>query len=174
MHFYLICVAFRPCILCKYDFVRKLILYTNRRAMSYTSGDIIRATGRKWFCDDDFRYSMDPNLRYSRGSVITMHKEWELFVGCLQICVAQCQEHGVRVTKQRAIHMQRDTPQQLELALFRAREEENRMRMCLNRMDLQTKYREFAEDGDHHNARMYHHFATSPDYIFDCYLSDDE
>ena len=67
-----------------------------------------------------------------------------------------------------------ETPHELELALFRAREEENRMRMRLNRKDLQRRSKEYAEDGDLHTAMMYHHFTIGPDYVSDCFLSDDE
>ena len=148
--------------------------YANLIKMSYTPGDIYKAMGRKWFCDDDFRYSMDPNLRYSTMSVIMMQREWEWRVGCLDNCVSQCQAHGVRIPKQRAINMQRDTPPQLELALFRAREEENRMRIRLNRKDMEDKSREYAEVGDDESARLYHDFATGPNYESDCFMTDDE
>ena len=142
--------------------------------MSYTPGDIYKAMGRKWFCDDDFRYSLDPNLRYSTMSVITMQQEWERRVVCLDSCVRQCRAHGLRIPKQRAINMQRDTHEQLELALFRAREEENRMRIRLNRKDMEDKSREYAEDGDYETARLYHAFATGPNHESDCFMSDDE
>lgn len=45
--------------------------------MSYSSGDICKAMGRKWYCDDDFQYSVNLNLRYSTMSVITMQRELE-------------------------------------------------------------------------------------------------
>ena len=44
---------------------------------SYSTGAIFRAMGRKWLCDDDFVYSMNPNNRYSSQSITKMQREWE-------------------------------------------------------------------------------------------------
>lgn len=142
--------------------------------MNYTPGDIFKAMGRKWWCDDDFWYPLDPNLRYSTMSLTTMQAEWEWRTSTLSCCVEQCQLNGVRIPKQRATLMQRDTPQQLELALFRAREEENRMRLRLLRKSLLEDSIAYAREGDQERASQYHHFAMSPDYNSDCFMSDEE
>lgn len=142
--------------------------------MSYTPGDIFSAMGRKWWCDSDFYYPLDPNLRYSTIAISTMHEEWEMRKTCLSSCVEQCRLNGLRIPKQRATVMPRGTPQELELALFRAREEENRMRLRLSRKNLVDCREAFFEDGDIRQARIYQHFIMSVDYKSDCYMSDDE
>ena len=93
--------------------------------MNYTPGDIFRAMGRKWWCDDDYTYSLDPNLCYSVQSIMIMQREWEWRLQCHAVCVESCTLFGLRVPKKKAQLMPRGTPQQLEAALFRVREEEN-------------------------------------------------
>lgn len=77
----------------------------------------------------------------------------------------QCQVHGVRIPKKRAINLLCDTPQYLEIASIHAREGENRMRIRLNCKDLKEKGREYAEDGDYESARLYYRVARGPNYI---------
>lgn len=142
--------------------------------MSYTPGDIFRAIGRQWLCDDDFRYSLNPNDRYSAHSITTMQREWEWRAQCLSSCVGQCQSQELRVPKQRAKLMKRNTPQQLEVALFRAREEENRMRLRLWRHSLAEDAKMYAEAGDYLRARQYRTMSASGDYDSDSFMSDEE
>lgn len=142
--------------------------------MTYTPGDIFRAMGRNWVCEDEFRYSLNPNNRYSTLSVATMQREWEWRTRTLDICVEQCQTNGLRVPKQRAKFMLRNTPQELEAALFRAREEENRMRLRVRRHSLAADARMFAEDGDILQARQFHQWSISPDIQSDCDMSDED
>lgn len=130
--------------------------------------------GRKWFCDDEFRY---PTLsKFTLQNYVGNHNTTRVGLrrGCLTTCVGQCQSNGVRIPKQCARVMQHDTPQQLELVLFHAREEENRMRMRLNIKDMLDNSRAFANEGDYHNAKLYHHYTTSVDYYSDCFMFDDE
>ena len=97
--------------------------------MSYTPGDLFVAMGRKWWYDDDFRYPLNPNLRYSPESITTMLDEWEWRVRMLLVCREHCAVAGLPIPKQKARIMPRETPQEMEAALFRAREKEIRMRL---------------------------------------------
>ena len=103
-----------------------------------------------------------------------MQQEWDCRARYLEVCVDDCRRHGIKIPTQRAITMPRFTPQELELALFRARAEENRMRLRLSRKSLLDDSRRYAEDGDHENARIYRHFVMSPDYNSDSFMSDEE
>lgn len=92
----------------------------------------------------------------------------------VNICVDECRRVGIKIPKQMTKFKPRDTPQQLEATLFRAREEENRMRLRMTRFSLLHDAREFAAFDDWENARIYQHLVMSPNYHSDFYISDDE
>ena len=142
--------------------------------MSYTPGDLFVAMGRKWWCDDDFTYSLSPNLRYSPPSITTMLNEWEWRVRRHEVCMERCALAGIPIPKQRARTMPRETPQQLEAALFRAREEENRMNLRLHRQSLYDDAKMFREEGDRFKEQQYLALVTTPDYYSDSVMSSED
>ncbi|KAK1382567.1 hypothetical protein POM88_020302 [Heracleum sosnowskyi] len=103
-----------------------------------------------------------------------MQREWERRTQCISCCIEQCRLNGLRIPKQRVILMPRNTPQQLEVALFRAREEENRMRIRVHRHSLAADARMFAEDGDMLRARQYHQWSVSAENDSDSFMSDED
>ena len=141
--------------------------------MNYTPRSIYEAMGQKWWCDDDFSYPLDPNLRYSTYSITTMQREWDWRTQTRACCIEQCVSNGLRIPKQRANLFARNTPQLLEIALFRAREEENRMRLRLHRHSFLQDAKLFDDDGDMQQARLYRNIGHSPEYDSDNYMSDD-
>ena len=142
--------------------------------MSYTPGDLFVAMGRKWWCEDEFRYSLNPNLRYSPESITTMLDEWTWRVRSLEVCRERCALAGIPIPKQKARTMPRETPQEMEAALFRAREEENRMQLRLQRQSLYDDARMFREAGDWFKEQQYLALVTSPDYYSDSVMSSED
>ena len=51
------------------------IVFIGISIMNFTAGDIFRAMGRYWALEDEFRYLLDPNLRYSPRVVNRMREE---------------------------------------------------------------------------------------------------
>ena len=62
----------------------------------------------------------------------------------------------------------------MEAALYRAREEENRMNLRLHRQSLYDDARMFREEGDWFKEQQYLVLVSSPDYYFDSVMSDDD
>ena len=85
-----------------------------------------------------------------------------------------CSIHGLPIPRQRVACIPRDTPQRLEAALFRAREEENHMRLRLQRQSLYDDAKMFCEEGDWFKEQQYLAMVMSPDYYSDSVMSDEE
>lgn len=96
--------------------------------MRYTVVDLYSAMGRYWVADgDEFEYPMNPNLRYSRATVNTMRAEWEFRKTRANVLVELCREVNLKFPRRLAMRMPTDTPQLLQRALHRIRDEVNRM-----------------------------------------------
>ncbi|CAL5379921.1 unnamed protein product [Camellia sinensis] len=104
--------------------------------------------GRYWVADgDEFEYPMNPNLRYSRATVNTMRAEWEFRKTRANVLVELCREVNLKFPRRLAMRMPTDTPQLLQRALHRIRDEVNRMTQRLQRSGLMKTANERAEDG---------------------------
>ena len=79
--------------------------------MRYTVVDLYSAMGRYWVADgDEFQYPLNPNLRYSRGTVNTMRAEWEFRITRANVLVELCREVNIKFPHRLAMHMLADTP----------------------------------------------------------------
>lgn len=95
--------------------------------MNYTVSDIFEATGRHLVGYDEWVYHLDPNKRYSHNTVNIMYNEYQYRVQEANILVDICRGVNIPVPRRRAMNMPINTPQLLQMALHRFREEVNRM-----------------------------------------------
>ncbi|KAL7185249.1 hypothetical protein ACSBR2_027219 [Camellia fascicularis] len=96
---------------------------------------------RHWVADEDeFQYPLNPNLRYSHAAVNTMRVEWEFFITRASVLVELCREVNIKFPRWLAMRMPIDTPQLLQRALHRVRDEVNRMTQRFQRSELMMEY----------------------------------
>ncbi|KAF5932930.1 hypothetical protein HYC85_029101 [Camellia sinensis] len=130
--------------------------------------------GRYWVADgDEFQYPLNPNLHYSHAAVNTMRAEWEFRITRANVFVELCREVNIKFPRRLAIGMPTNTPQLLQRALHRIRDEVNRMTQCLQRSELTKTANERTEDALMDDAHQY--FAWSMDVMYesDIEMSDD-
>ncbi|KAL7241242.1 hypothetical protein ACSBR2_006795 [Camellia fascicularis] len=112
--------------------------------------------GRHWVADgDEFEYPLNPNLHCSHHTVNTMTAEWEFRITRSSILVELCCEVYIKFPRRLAMRMPIDTPQLLQRALHRIRNEVNRMTQRLQRYELRKTMNERAEDGLMDDAQQY-------------------
>ena len=142
--------------------------------MNFTAGDIFRAMGRYWALEDEFRYPLDPNLRDSPRVVNRMREEWSFLVTQSDEFCKEMIRYGVKVPHQIATKMPIDTIDGLRSALNRIREENNRIKIRLNRYYLQNEIRESHMYGDHQQARVMEWCLSQKENLSDVEMSDEE
>ena len=114
----------------------------------YTPGDIFRATGRHWALDDDLSYPIDPGQHNSHSILVKMTEEWEYRIRQSEALREEAIELNLRAPKSRAIGMSRSDMDEIRIALYRIREENNRIRIRINRSYFKRRTQELLEDGD--------------------------
>ena len=148
---------------------------SNDIIMRYTVVDLYSAMGRYWVADgDEFQYLLNPNLHYSRATVNTMRAEWEFRITRANVFVELCREVNIKFSRRLAMHMPTDTPQLLQRALHRIRDEVNRMTQRLQRSGLMKTANERAEDGLMDDAHQYYAWSMDVMYESDIEMSDDD
>ena len=130
------------------------IVFIGISIMNFTAGDIFRAMGRYWALEDEFQYLLDPNLRYSPRVVNRMREEWSFLVTQSNEFCNEMIRYGVKVPHRIATKMSIDTIDGLHFALNRIQEENNRMKIHLNRYYLQNEICESHMYGDHQQTRV--------------------
>ena len=83
-------------------------------------------------------------------------------------------EINLRVPKARAIVMRKGDMNEIHNALYRMREENNRILIRINRELFKRRTRELLEDGDEGHARLYNSFVHSVECTSDIEISDEE
>ena len=143
--------------------------------MTYTVIDLYSAMGRYWVADgDEFQYPLNPNLRYSRATVNTMRAEWEFRKTRANVLVELCREVNLKFPRQLAMRMPTDTPQLLQRALHRIRDEVNRMTQRLQRSELMKTANKRAKDGLMDDAHQYYAWSMDVMYESDIKMSDED
>ncbi|CAL5340762.1 unnamed protein product [Camellia sinensis] len=117
---------------------------------------------------------MNPNLRYSRATVNTMRAEREFRKTRANVLVELCHEVNLKFPRRLAMRMPTDTPQLLQRALHRIRDEVNRMTQRLQRSGLMKTANERAEDGLMDDAHQYYAWSMDVMYESDIEMSDDD
>ena len=103
--------------------------------------------GRCWVLEDEFSYPINSNLRNSAYIHNTMRQEWAWLFREQQMFYDELVGFKLLVPRQLASQMPRDTIDELHKALNRIREENNRIKIRLNRYQTQVKIRESVEGG---------------------------
>ena len=129
----------------------------------YTPGDIFRATGRHWALDDN-----------SHSVLVKMTEEWEYRIRQSEALREEAIELNLRAPKSRAIGMSRSDMDEIRIALYRIREENNRIRIRINRSYFKRRTQELLEDGDERQARFYNSILHSNECTSDIEISDEE
>ncbi|KAL7231062.1 hypothetical protein ACSBR2_009356 [Camellia fascicularis] len=103
-----------------------------------------------------------------------MRAEWEFRITRANVLVELCREVNIKFPCRLAMRMLTGTPQLLQMALHRIRDEVNRMTQHLQRSSLIKTANERAEDGLMDDAHQY--FAWSMDVMYesDIEMSDDD
>lgn len=90
---------------------------------------------------------MDPNKRYSCNIVNKMYDEYQYHIKVAEVFVEVCRGVNVPVPRRKAMNMPINTPQLLQMALHRFREDVNRMAQLHQRWSLLQSVNEKKEDG---------------------------
>ncbi|THG02524.1 hypothetical protein TEA_028678 [Camellia sinensis var. sinensis] len=79
--------------------------------MRYTVVDLYSTMGCHWVSDgDEFKYPLNPNLRYSHHTVNTMTAECEFRITRASVLVELCRELHIQFSRRLAMRMPIDTP----------------------------------------------------------------
>ncbi|KAH7847362.1 hypothetical protein Vadar_025257 [Vaccinium darrowii] len=142
--------------------------------MRYKVRDIFEATGRHWHLDDDFEYPLNPNVRYTPRVITEMRREYQYRIELSEVLIFDCRSFNIPIPRRRAVAMPTDTPQLLQRALHRIREEVNRMQMRLSRYNYQRLANERREEGLMAEANFYIEASMNEDVQSDIQMSDDD
>ena len=140
----------------------------------YSPHDVFTAMGRCWVLEDESSYAINPNLRNSTYVDNTMRQEWDWLFREQQMFYDELVGFKLPVSRRLTSQMPRDTIDELPKALNRIREENNRMKICLNRYRIQVKIRESMEGGWYEHAQFMQSLLADPIYQSDVEMSDEE
>ena len=127
-----------------------------------------------WVLEDEFGYPINPNLRNSAYVHNTMRQEWAWLFRKQQMFYDELVGFKLPVPRRLASQMHKDTIDELRKALNHIREENNLMKIRLNRCQTQVKIRESVEGGWYEHAQFMQSLLTDPIYQSDVEMSDEE
>ena len=130
----------------------------------YRPHDVFTAMGRCWVLEDEFSYSINPNLWNSAYVHNTMRQEWA-WLFC---------EQQMFYDKLVGFKLPRDMIDELRKALNCIREENNRMKICLNWYWTQVEIRELVDGGWYEHAQFMQSLLANPIFQLDVKMSDEE
>ena len=105
----------------------------------YKPHNAFTAMGRCWILEDEFNYLINPNLRNSAQIHNTMRAEWDWLLYEQEMFYNEIVSYKLPVPRWLATQLLRDTIDELHRALYCIREENNRIKIRLNR--YRTKWR---------------------------------
>ena len=120
--------------------------------------------GRCWELEDEFSYSINLNLQNSAYIHNTMKQEWAWLFHEQQMFYDELVGFKLLVLRRLALHMPKDMIDELRKALNRIREENNRMKIHLNRYRIQVEIRESVEGGWYEHAQFMQSLLADPIY----------
>ena len=112
------------------------------------------AMGRCWVLENEFSYPINPNLRNSAYIHNIMRQEWAWLFHEHQMFYDELVGFKLPGPRQLALQMPKDTIDELRKVLNRIREENNRMKIRLNRYRTQIEIRESVEEGWYKHAQF--------------------
>ena len=140
----------------------------------YRPHDVFTVMGCCWVLEDEFSYPINLNLRNSAYIHNTMRQEWPWLFREQQMFYDEFIGFKLPVPWQLASQMPRDTIDELRKALNHIREENNRMKICLNWYRTQIKIRESVEEGWCKHAQFMQSLLPDPIYQSNVEMSDEE
>ena len=105
----------------------------------YKPHDVFTTMGHCQVLEDEFSYLINPNLRNSTQVHNTMRAEWDWLLREQEMFYDEMVSYKLPVPWRLASQMPRDTMDELRKALCRIREENNQMKICLNRYRTQVE-----------------------------------
>ena len=108
-------------------------MYGSYNPFIYRAHNVFTAMGRCWVLEDEFSYPINLNLRNSARVHNTMRQEWAWLLREQEMFYDELVGYKLPVPRRLASQMLRDTIDELYKALNRIREENNRMKIRLNR-----------------------------------------
>ena len=130
----------------------------------YRPHDVFTAMGHCWVLEDEFTYPINLNLQNSAYVHNTMRQKWACLFREQKMFYDELVGFKLPVPRQLASHMPRDTIDELRKALNRIREENNRMKIHLNRYWIQVEIRESVEGGWYEHAQFMQSLLADPIY----------
>ena len=140
----------------------------------YRSHDVFTAIGCCWVLEDDFSYPINLNLWNSAYVHNTMRQEWTCLFHEHQMFYDELVGFKLPVPRRLASQMPRDMIDELRKALNHIREENNWMKICLNRYRTQVEIRESVEGGWYEHAQFMQSLLADLIYQLDVEMSDEE
>ena len=113
----------------------------------YKAHNVFIAMGHCWALKDEFSYPINPNLRNSAYVHNTMRQEWTWLFREHQMFYDKLVGFKLPVPRRLVSQMPRDTIEELHKTLNRIREENNQMKIGLNRYRTQVEIRQLVERG---------------------------
>ncbi|KAL0010903.1 hypothetical protein SO802_006011 [Lithocarpus litseifolius] len=140
----------------------------------YRPCDVFTAMGRCWVLEDEFSYSINPNLRNIAYVHNTMRQEWAWLLHEQEMFYDELVGYKLLVPRRLASQMPRDTIKELRKALNCIREESDRMKIRLNRYQTQVDIRESVECKLYEHAQYMQSLLADPINQSDVEMSDEE
>ena len=140
----------------------------------YRPHDVFTAMGRCWVLEDEFSYPINPNLQNSAYIHNTMRQEWAWLFREQQMFYDELAGFKLPVPWWLVSQMPRDTIDELRKALNRIREENNWMKIHLNRYWTQVEIRELMERKLYKQARYMQSLLAINIYQSNVETSDEE
>ena len=140
----------------------------------YMPHNVLTAMGRYWVLEDEFSYSINPNLRNSAQVHNTMRAEWDWLLREQEMFYDEMVNYKLSMHWRLGSQMPRDTIDELRKALCHIREENNRMKICLNQYRTQVEIRESVECKLYEYAGYMQSLLTADMYQSDVEMSDEE
>ena len=140
----------------------------------YRPHDVFTVMSRCWVLEDEFSYPINPNLRNSAYVHNAKRQEWAWLFHEQQMFYNELIGFNLPMPRRLASQMPRDTIDELRKALNCIREENNWMKICLNRYRTQIEIQESVEEGWYEHAQFMQSLLADPIYQSDVEMSDEE
>ena len=128
----------------------------------YRPCNVLIVMGCCWVLEDEFSYPIDPNLWNSARVHNTIREEWAWLLHEQEMFYDKLVGYKLPVPWWLALQMPRDMIDELRKALNRIREENNQMKIHLNRYQTQVEIRELVEEGGTSTHNSCNHFLLIP------------
>ena len=155
-----------------------MLLYSASMSASnpfiYRPYNVFTTMGRCWVLEDEFSYPINPNLRNSAYIHNIMGQEWAWLFREQQMFYDELVGFKLLVPRRLASQMPRDSIDELRKALNRIREENNQMKIRLNRYRTQVEIRELMEGGWYEHAQFIQSLLADPIYQSYVEISDEK